>query len=385
MIRRVLFLSNVPWDFVWQRHQTLASLWAERAEVDYVELPGVRRPGWRDAGRILSRMLRQLGSSRGAAAATTPPPPTLRIHRPWVLPAASETLCRVNLRLVERALARSPTLRGAYDLAVVYSPARTSLQWLDRVRCGLLVFDCTDDLPAVRGVPPFFEADEAAVLARADITLVPSRMLLERKRAKARRIARLPHGALVERFLSGEPRAARISRTTSSPPTLLYYGHLHRQHLDFEALDRLARVRPSWRLVLVGPERTRFAWPSNVELPGQVPHDRLREQAARADVLLLPYCLNRYTESVMPAKTYECLATGLPVVATPLPELVAEFSSVMRFVGPGVAWEGAVEEALREDTDEAREKRVTLAKRNSWAARFDEFSALVERLREGDR
>lgn len=378
MIRRVLFLSNVPWDFVWQRHQTLATLWAGRARVDYVELLGMRRPGLGDAGRIAGRAMRMLGGRRRYASGAEAAPASLTIHRPWVLPAVTRTLCAFNRRLVERVLAGSPGLAGPYDLAVVYSPARTTLQWLDRVSCRCLVFDCTDDLPMVRGVPDFFAADEAALLARADLTLVPSRELLARKCGAARRIARLPHGAWVERFLSAGPRIRRDEKTT-----VLYYGHLHRQHLDFDALERLALERPEWRIILAGPVRTPHRWPVNVELPGQVPHERLRDLVARADALLLPYSINRYTEAVMPAKTYECLATGLPVVAAPLPELAAEFSAEMAFVPSGESWALRVESALRGDTPAAQERRIRLAKENTWKRRFEEMVAMVDALEGG--
>lgn len=380
MIGRVLFLSNVPWDFVWQRHQTLATLWAERAKVDYVELPGMRRPGMGDAGRIAARAFCLLGGVRRGVGRADPPPANLTIHRPWVLPAVTRGLCALNRRLVERALAKSPSLAGPYDLAMAYSPSRTTLQWLDRVACRRLVFDCTDDLPAVRGVPDFFAADEAALLARADLTLVPSRELLARKRGMARRIARLPHGAWVDRFL---PEAKPARRTGGGATTVLYYGHLHRQHLDFDALERLARERPAWRLILAGPVRTRHDWPANVELPGQVPHERLRDFVAQADALILPYSINRYTEAVMPAKTYECLATGLPVVATPLPELVAEFSGVMAFASPGEDWARRIEEALRADTPEAAAGRIRTARENTWGRRFEEMVAMVDDLGSG--
>lgn len=374
---RVLFISNVPWDFVWQRHQTLATLWAGVAQVDYVELPGMRRPGIGDLGRIAARAARLLGGAGRKSKVAERVPVGLTLHRPWVLPAVTRSLCAVNLRLVRMALAKTPALKGPYDLAVVYTPARTALQWLDNVSVRRLVFDCTDDLPAVRGVPEFFAADEEVLLAKADLTLVPSRELLARKGGKARKIARLPHGAWVERFI---PDSEAGARRAGDATTLLYYGHLHRQHLDFEALHRLALDRPGWKIILAGPVRSPHAWPGNVELTGQVAHEKLRDLVARADALLLPYSLNRYTEAVMPAKTYECLATGLPVVATPLPELAAEFSGEMTFVAPGEAWAPRVEAALRENGAGEARRRIAIAEANTWRRRFEEMVALVDGL-----
>jgi glycosyltransferase involved in cell wall biosynthesis len=371
---RVLFLANVPWNFVWQRHQTLAALWGRSAQVDYVELPGVRTPGWRDAGRLVRRAW-ELWRTRRSSSKAASLPPGVRVYRPWVVPASGPIMCALNERLVGHALRRWPELRGPYDWAVAYSPARTTHQWLDRVAAGGVLFDCTDDLPSVQGVPAFFAEDERRLLARADITWVPSEVLLARKASAARRIAHLPHGAWVERFLLPE------DTTLATPTTLVYFGHLHRQHLDFEALDRLARDRPDWRLVLAGPIRSGWPWPGNVELPGQVPHERLRQLVAPAAALLLPYSLNKYTEAVMPAKTYECLATGLPVVATPLPALRAACGELIDYVEPGAPWAPVVARAIAEHNSNRARARRERAISNSWESRFAEGMELLASLR----
>jgi glycosyltransferase involved in cell wall biosynthesis len=302
-------------------------------------------------------------------------PPRLRLLRPFVLPASNALFCAFNDWQMKRLVAREPALRAGVDLIFNYSVARTALQLIARVAHRRLVFDCTDDLPAVRGVPAFFAEDEKRLLQQADLTIVPSRVLEKRKAPLARRCVRLPHGALVERFLL-PPKA----RPADGHLTLLYYGHLHRKHLDFPVLDAVARMRPRWRLILVGPVVTPHVWPANVELPGRQPHERLRDFAAQADVLLLPYVLNHYTQAVMPAKTYECLATGRPVVAAPLPELVAELSGHLTFAIDAEAWVRAVEQAVAIDTPALQQARVALARENSWEARFGELRGLLQGL-----
>jgi glycosyltransferase involved in cell wall biosynthesis len=365
----ILVISNVTWDFVWQRHQTIASFLAREREVIYCEIPGVRRVGWADLGRIFRR-LRTLRRT-----APTNLPARLRLLRPFVLPATNALFCAFNAWRMKRLVARDAALRGGVDLVVDYSVARTALQLIEAVPHRRLVFDCTDDFPAVRGAPAFLEQDERTLLRRADLTLVPSRVLEARKGPLARRCVRLPHGALVERFLLPPKPAPADGRLT-----LLYYGHLHRQHLDFAALDTIARARPGWRLVLVGPVVTPHAWPENVELPGQQAHEALREFIARADVLLLPYVINRYTEAVLPAKTYECLATGRPVVAAPLPDLRTELGEHLGYAVDADGWLRAIESALAGDTPARREVRVALAQANSWEVRFTELRALFQTL-----
>jgi hypothetical protein len=368
-MRRTLFISNIGWDFVWQRHQTLASLFAQEGEVIFCEIPGMRRVRWRDVPRLLGRLRLLAG---GKARRTEPPPAGVRLVRPMVLPATNAAFCAFNRRVLAR-LVRTDAFRGGFDLVVNYSPSRSARQLLAAVPHRRMIYDCTDDWLAVRGIPAFLPEDERALLAGADLTLVPSRRLESLKRPFARRLVRLPHGAFVDRFLVG-PKAPGAPGALN----VLYYGHLHGQHVDFHALDLMATRRPMWRFVLVGPVKTPHAFPPNVLLPGQQPHRALRQWIEAADVLILPYALNDYTRSVMPAKTYECLATGRPIVATPLPELKADFAEYMRFAATPDAWVGAVEAALREDTPAAQAARVSLAKANSWADRYGEIRRLID-------
>jgi glycosyltransferase involved in cell wall biosynthesis len=368
-----LVISPVEWGFIWQRHQTMASLFARDSDVVFCEVLGIRRVRPGDLGRVLRRL--RIFASGGKSGAGTPPPAGVRVARPLLLPATNRVFCAANERFLDRFLRCEPMIAAGVDLILNYSPSRSALQLIARVPCRRLVYDCTDHWPAVHGIPAFLPEDERTLLAKADLTLVPSRRLRELKESGARRIALVPHGALVERFLL-EPRP----RPEGGAVTVLYYGHLHQQHLDFDLLDRLARSRPAWRVMLVGPVRTPHAFPSNVTLAGMQPHERLRDFIREADALLMPYRINDYTRAVLPAKIYECLATGRPIVAVPLPELKQGFAEYVQFATDGPGFAQAVELALAADTAERRAKRIALARVNTWEDRYRQVRELLAAL-----
>lgn len=366
-----LVISNIAWDFVWQRHQTLASFFARDSDVVFVEVLGIRRVGWRDSSRVWMR-LRSLWGRTPSSVQREPVPGGVRVVRFFLFPATNIFFQAINARLVARWLKREPSINAGVGTIMNYSPSHTALQIIARVSHRHLVYDCTDDWLAVTGIPACLPIDERTLLANADLTLVPSRALEERKGPAARRIVRVPHGALVERFLMN-PKPT----PTDGKLTVLYYGHLHAQHLDFGAIESLARARPDWRVLLIGPAKTPYVFPPNVEVVGQQAHEGLRVYAARADVLLLPYVLNDYTRAVLPAKIYECLATGRPIVATPLPELMADFSAQLEFAA-GLEWPEKIEVALATNTPAASAARIALAQANSWERRYEEICALIE-------
>jgi hypothetical protein len=93
---------------------------------------------------------------------------------------------------------------------------------------------------------------------------------------------------------------------------------------------------------------------------------------------VLPYRINALTRAISPAKTYECLATGRPVVAAPLP--------AMRGLGEHIYLAQSPEDyvrtlkGLREtETQERMRARIELARENSWEARFAELEEALWR------
>jgi hypothetical protein len=111
-------------------------------------------------------------------------------------------------------------------------------------------------------------------------------------------------------------------------------GNLN-DRVDWELLQRLARQRPDWHMVLVGPCIMRARRPkravsdlasdANVHFVSAVAESELPATISALDVGLIPYALTPATLRINPLKLYQYLAAGLPVVATPIPA-VAEGS-----------------------------------------------------------
>ena len=96
-----------------------------------------------------------------------------------------------------------------------------------------------------------------------------------------------------------------------------------------------------------------------------------------ADAALIPYRLNRLTESIFPMKVYEYLAAGLPVVSTPLRSLaqVEEIS----FADSAEETAATLERLLASDNEKQRRARSRSAAGHSWQARIAEIDqALAE-------
>src|SRR5207244_3936841 len=85
--------------------------------------------------------------------------------------------------------------------------------------------------------------------------------------------------------------------------------------------------------------------------------------------------------NVYPTKLNEYLAMGLPVVATDLPEIrrfnVEHGRPIAVTKDPG-EFVGAVQAALRDTSDDAKGRRIMIARQNSWAPRISEMCRLID-------
>ena len=88
----------------------------------------------------------------------------------------------------------------------------------------------------------------------------------------------------------------------------------------------MARLRPDWHLILVGPvvkiDPASLPRAANIHYLGGKPYGELPAYIANWDVAVMPFARNAATRFISPTKTPEYLAGGRPVVSTPVIDVV---------------------------------------------------------------
>jgi glycosyltransferase involved in cell wall biosynthesis len=213
--------------------------------------------------------------------------------------------------------------------------------------------------------------------------VVTSRSLERRWMDRHPRIVRIPNGVDLSTFGTAAVSPPLPPDITSFPrPRLGYIGTIGRW-LDLALLAYVARQRPNCSIVLVGPTERGVARPSaapNLHWLGERPYASLPAYLTAMDVLLIPFRLMDLTHAVNPIKFYEYCASGKPIAATPLEEVVA-FKDVC-YLGEGLdSFLRAVDDALVEaaQPDPARIiARQDVARANTWDQRVADFIALLD-------
>lgn len=366
--RQVVVLSSIDWDTAWQRHQIFAAAFAERGdEVFFVENSGFRDPSWRDLPRLWRRLLNLALPAKVSGMNSLPP--GLKVISPRVLPPTKRLYRYLNTRLFVPALIDQLRRAGLRPGAAViaYAPTATIVELARRLEPSAVLYDCASNFRGHPHAPADLAATERELLALADQVVTDSDFLTAQKRAEHPFVEKI-HQGVPEAFFGFPPPTGRHERFT-------YYGTWS-QDLDAAAVEAVAAA--GFEVTVRGFVKGEApALSSAVRRGPPVPREELAATLSGADAFLLPYKLNPFLMGVIPAKIYECLATGRPVIAAPLPSLKA-LEGFVHIAETPADWARLARELPRLDTPEARRARVELARKHSCAAEFARFSAALE-------
>jgi glycosyltransferase involved in cell wall biosynthesis len=153
-------------------------------------------------------------------------------------------------------------------------------------------------------------------------------------------------------------------------PIIGYIGALFSLRLDIDVLVYLAKQRPGWNIVLVGPEDEAFKNSELHQIPnvyflGPKKMEELPSYLYPFDVALNPQKLNEVTIGNYPRKIDEYLAMGKPTVAT-LTKAMDVFSEHTYLAETKEDYLSLVEKALSENTPELEAAREEFARAHTW-------------------
>jgi uncharacterized SAM-binding protein YcdF (DUF218 family) len=165
-------------------------------------------------------------------------------------------------------------------------------------------------------------------------------------------------------------------------PMIGYVGGVHKW-IDQELVKILAEKHPDYSFVFVGPIQTDISMLSrlkNVYFLYKKDHERLPLFIKYFNVCIIPYLINEYTKNVYPTKLNEYLAMGKAVVSTNLPEIEAfnrEYKNIIQIAENKENFDEYISRLANEDKVVLEDRRIQIARENSWEKRIDSMSSLI--------
>jgi uncharacterized SAM-binding protein YcdF (DUF218 family)/glycosyltransferase involved in cell wall biosynthesis len=382
--RDVLCISSIDWDFIWQGHQEImSSLAADGHRVLFLENTGVRGPRLSDIPRVRQRLRNWARGTRGFREER----PNLFVYSPIVLPLPYSRLARwINRSFLLHSIRRWMRAVGfARPIVWTFLPTPLAHALIDHLDPALTIYYCIDDLASSSHAARRIVASEEAMFRRADLVFVTSEKLRERAARFSSAVHFFPFGVRFHSFdeVRRTPRQAPNDMAHVKRPIVGYVGGMH-QWVDQDLIVDVARRLPGVSFVFVGPAQcdvSRLEACPNVTLLGGRPHADLPAYIREFDVGIVPYKLSEYTTNVYPTKLNEYLAMGLPVVATDLLEIRrfnADHGNIVSIAKGAEQFAAAVTAMLRDPCPSQLERRVDVARSNSWPTRIARMSALID-------
>lgn len=352
----IIVHSHLGWDWVWQRPQQFLSRLSQTHRVLFVEPP------------ILTPELQESETSVREASGF----PNVTLLQMKVPAARGQDLAwldRERRRRLEAQLAGSLGKDFAAPVQWFYDPMAVTA-FAGHLHERAIVYDCMDELSLFRGAPPELVRREAELLALADVVFAGGPKIWEAKRQLNPNCFSFGCGVENDHFgraldpdLTLPPEVADLPR-----PIFGYIGVVD-ERIDYELLGKLADAT-SGSVVMVGPstkvDPQTFPRRENLHWLGGRDYAQLPAYAKSFTVCLMPFAMNDATRFINPTKALEYMATGRPIVSTPVPDVVRQFADVVVLANDHEGFISVCKRCAAHPERARIERGIALAAGNSW-------------------
>jgi glycosyltransferase involved in cell wall biosynthesis len=375
--RAFLFFPLVDWHSRMQRPQHLARALADRGHLCIYVNPHLG----------LEYGTPRLFSSEARLSTLAPGIFELHVHLPAEHPIDSRLLVRTEAELILKAIGQVVRELPVSDaIQIVNLPS-----WLDvvtglRERCGFpILYDCHDHLAGFRRLSDNIVKAEPELLEACDRAVFSSDRLLKIASANTPGLGAkatiVRNACCPEDFsLLSKAKQARGAGTVAYAGTVGYVGSLD-HWFDVELVAETARANPTLQFMLTGRvEDARIKslerW-KNVYFTGEVAYSSIPRLLHGCDAAMIPFARTPLTLATNPIKLYEYFCAGLPVVSTRLPE-VELYDDLVYIADTSKEFATLVSEAVREGQSARRQRRLAVARTETWGHRANTLVRLSE-------
>ncbi len=267
---------------------------------------------------------------------------------------------------------------------VVWVAIPAAADVVDHLGAKLVLYQVSDKYDAAEDsalAPSIVREMDRRLKEKAAVVMYSGRKLFQE--------AEVPHRYFLEQAVDFDrfaepPAEAAEDIANLSHPLLGYFGYMDFV-MDTELIEEVARLRPEWHWALIGSKSNlvNISHP-NVHFLGKKSYSELPKYIRPVDVFVLPWRQdNQFTNYGSAIKVREYLATGKPVVISPLYEYlntpgVRIYRTTQEFIA-------AVEDALGNDSQSDRELRQSTVRDCTWDVRSRQVGEMVRSLLQSPR
>ncbi len=364
----IVAFSHLRWGFVWQRPQQFLSRFAKKHQVLFVEEPFFDLPDDVEPNFILHGVM-----------------PNVTVMAPHFAPSWTR---RPELQVELRALVRRALDRvnddGAFDRPLLWYYSPMDASWsLGHFENRGIVYDAMDELAQFNGAPPALRANEARLMEHADVIFAGGYELSLKKRERHDNVHFFGCGVESDHFGLAQDTSTMVPPDIDflNRPILGWFGVID-ERVDYAMVGEMARLRPQWSFAMVGPvvkvDPNLLPHYPNLFWLGQRDYSVLPNYCRAFNVCMMPFAINAATEYINPTKVLEYLATGRPVISTPVKDVVRQYTDLVDIVRTPEEFIDAAERAMRNPNHARIERGIEKARQSSWESTVSKMQLLID-------
>lgn len=368
----LICLSHLRWNFVYQRPQHLLSRCAREHRVFFIEEP---------------------------LYSTDYPTPSLHVSNPdhniWVLvPQLPANLDEEQAIFAQKRLLDDFFLQTDIVHYVLWYYTPMAVPFSRHLKPLAVVYDCMDQLSAFHGAPPELIEREKELFHLADVVFTGGQSLYEAKRERHLNVHAFPSSVDVSHFaqsrhIEDEP----LDQAEIPHPRLGFFGVVD-ERMDLELLENIARLRPQWHFIIIGPvvkiDAAILPQLENIHYLGGKDYKELPNYLAGWDIAMMPFARNESTRFISPTKTPEYLAAGKRVISTSITDVIRPYGDlgIVKIADTPEDFIDAAEKIFEEDNQTLIDLHIqveALLSQTSWDKTWMEMHAHIEQAIQQER
>jgi glycosyltransferase involved in cell wall biosynthesis len=280
---------------------------------------------------------------------------------------------------------------GAFDRPLLWYYSPMDASWtLGHFENRGIIYDCMDELSQFTGAPKSLIANEARLMQYADVIFAGGYELWLKKRTREN-VHFFGCGVEYSHFSQAQEEHIAIPPDIDfmARPIMGWFGVID-ERVDYGLVGEIARTRPEWSFAMVGPvvkiDPNLLPHSPNLFWLGQRDYTVLPNYCRAFDICIMPFAINQATQFINPTKTLEYLATGKPIISTPVSDVIRQFDGLVEIVKSADDFVSAAERILAQPDPERIARGIERAKASSWESTVKSMRDIIaESIGKSDR
>ncbi|HSZ60011.1 MAG TPA: family 1 glycosylhydrolase [Tepidisphaeraceae bacterium] len=364
----IVVFSHLRWGFVWQRPQQFLSRFAKKHQVLFIEEPFFDKPIGNEPELTFHRVMPNV---------TVVAP---HVDRSW---NRNPKLPQKLLEWAKQAIEQMNET-GEFDRPLLWYYSPMDSAWsLGHFQNRGIVYDSMDELSQFSGAPRALVDNENRLMEYADIVFAGGYELSLKKKKRHDNVHFFGCGVEYDHFAQAQDSSATIPPDIDfmARPVLGWFGVVD-ERVDYNMVGEMARARPNWSFAMLGPvvkvDPNLLPHFPNLYWLGGRDYSVLPNYCRAFDICIMPFAMNASTEYINPTKALEYLATGRPVISTPVKDVVRQYSDLVEIVKTDEEFINAADRLLRNPDRDRIQRGIDKARECGWENTVDQMQKLIK-------